>query len=197
VPSGSAVFSVDSTFTVHPGIAEIVVELWGGGGGGGLGTNTDIWGGGSAGSAGSAGSGGGGGSGGYTKATLSVMSVSACWITVGAGGIGAVSDQGGWGGNSMISCGIDSPQYADGGGGWPGSELGGGAGGAGGVGNTLAGNPGHTGYSGGFSTPGGFGGAPVTGIVPPTRSAGEGGLGGMVGFGVGHPGSDGLVVVHW
>jgi hypothetical protein len=135
------------TFTVPPGVTQVIVECWGGGGGGGFARNNN------------GAAGGGGGGGGYSISTVSVAPGTNITVTVGAGGAGGTT-----GGTQAIAGGASSfGALLSAGGGSRGQGVSSntsGAGGAGGTGDTYNGGAGANGVSGtGLSAGGGGGGS--------------------------------------
>lgn len=186
------VFSASGTFTVPAGIAEIFVEVWGGGGGG-IGQTGN-----------SPGLGGGGG--GYTRKRITGLAPgSTVNVTVGSGGGYNINATAGTGGISSFGA------YCSATGGTGGSNSTGGAGGNGAGGDVnLTGQRGDVGllmYDGGsfYSKSGGGGGAPLGGFggrsgfygfYTPGEIPGGGGGGAGTSSGAGN-GARGEVRVYW
>ncbi len=189
--SQTVVYSVagSNTFTVPSDVTSIQVKAWGAGGGGGAGS----------GAGGGNTSGGNGGGGGFAGATITVTPNESLTVSVGAGGVKAVSaNDGGAGGDCTYLMRPASATYlieagAGGGGGGTASTTnagaaggaGGGAsgvagstiqGGGGGAGTNAAGGAGGTG-NGGSSTDG------TAGIAQAGGNGGATGTGGALGNG--------------
>ena len=166
------VFTTTGTFIIPAGITKIMVEVHGGGGGGGSGDATGT-------AYGQGGSGGG-----YGKSVFIVTPATVYTVTVGAGGIGAITTTcitGGTGGISSFGVLIS----ATGGGG------GGGCGSSSTPGSSTASlnADGQKGFQWFLSSPENFGGL-----------SGSGSTIGMGGNGTsffGRDGNDGNVVVYW
>jgi hypothetical protein len=193
----STTFNNTSTWTVPLNVSHVRARVWAAGGGGG-GNYLQ-------------GAGGGGGGGGYAEDIVAVVPGSVITITVGTGGIGGANasvssyaNSGGSGGSSSFGSYVSATGGVGGFGCLSGQT---GVGGAPGIGYSnalvITGGLGHTGFSVGFNSQGGAGGA--AGQGGPGAAAGNGfggstpggGGGGGINNGYGGNGATGRVVVEY
>ncbi|MFO7369446.1 MAG: PKD-like domain-containing protein [Bacteroidales bacterium] len=148
--TASQTYTSSGTFTVPPGVTEIIVEAWGGGGGGGFARSAN----------GAAGGGGGGGA--YTITTIAVTPGTSIPFTVGTGGTGGTAA----GAIATAGGATTVGMYAAASGGNPGTGVStnsSGAGGIGGIGGTYNGGIGANGVNGTGGAAGGGGGGSSAG----------------------------------